>query len=1166
MQLGSISREDSPIHIAPCQNGFLVPVLLEVKAKVICIDALLDSGATTCFMDIFFARTHSIPRVKKTKQIPVEAIDGRLLSSGVITEETTSLELTVGSHREVITFDLISSPRHPVILGLSWLVMHNPIVDWRRHSINFSPRGSDEDHNTFEVGHACNNNSADVTTSHEGSCHMKVQAVIGVDSPNSIPSKYREFSDVFEKCNADRLPEHRPYDCPIDLIDGACPPFGPIYGLSEPELDALRGYIDENLAKGFIRHSKSPAGSPILFVKKKDGSLRLCVDYRGLNKVTIRNRYPLPLIPELLDRLRTGQVFSKIDLRGAYNLVRIRPGDEWKTAFRTRYGLFEYRVMPFGLTNAPAVFQHMINDIFREYLDQFMVAYLDDILIYSPDLHTHEQHVRLVLSKLREHGLYAKCEKCVFDQPSVEFLGYIISPDGISMDQRKVAAIQEWQPPTRVRDLQSFLGFANFYRRFIKGFSSIVQPLVALTRKDRPFTWTSVEHKAFVSLKSAFMTAPVLLHVDPTKPFIVETDASDFAIGAILSQPDKNGVHHPVAYYSRKFTAPEINYPIYDKELAAIISAFEEWRSYLAGAQHRVQVITDHKNLLYFASTRTLNRRQARWSIFLADYNFEIKFRPGNRHSTADALSRRPELAPRPGDKAYDEQSQCLLTPNQVQISATYLLQDETLLTEISRATIADHFAQEIKASLEDLTSRSSRDDLNKFSFRDGLLLRSNLVYVPEGPCRVRVISECHDNLLAGHFGVAKTLELISRTYWWPQQWKLVKAFIKSCDICSRSKTARHRPYGLLQPLPVPDRPWSSISMDFITNLPPSGGHDSILVVVDRFTKMAHFIPCSKAISGAATANLILENVVRLHGLPDDIVSDRGPPFISRFWKRLFQILGTTTKLSTAFHPQTDGQTERVNQVLEQYLRCVVSYQQDDWTTLLPLAEFAYNNTLHSSIGTSPFFANFGFHPRFSISLPSGSVNPSAEERARRLKDIHQDLTLELVNAQDRQKSTANNLRVPAPNFQVGDMVWLLRRNITTTRPCSKLDYTKLGPFRISERINPVAYRLDLPPHYHIHNVFHVSLLEVYHPSVLPGRQHSRPPPIKLVSGDEYEVEKILDSKLVRKKLYYLVLWKGYPISEATWEPLDHLSNAAQAVRDFHLRYPHKPSSPGRRR
>ena len=300
-------------------------------------------------------------------------------------------------------------------------------------------------------------------------------------------------------------------------------------------------------------------------------------------------------------------------------------------------------------------------------------------------------------------------------------------------------------------------------------------------------------------------------------------------------------------------------------------------------------------------------------------------FRPGHQHIKDDALSRRLELAPSPGDKAYDQQSQCLLTLDQVQIFATYVLQDKTIIANITTTTATDRFAEEIKACFEDPTHRSHRDDLEKFSFRGGLVLSNNLVYILEGSCRVCILSQCHDGSLAGHFGVAKTLELISRTYWWPQMWKLVKDFIKTCDICARSKTVHHRPYGLLRPLPLPDQSWSSIPMDFITDLPLSEGHDSILVVVDRFTKMAHFIPCSKAISGLETTNLILANVVRLHGLPDDIISDRGAPFISHFWKRLFHILDTTTKLLMTFHPQIDGQMECVNQVLEQYLRCEVS-------------------------------------------------------------------------------------------------------------------------------------------------------------------------------------------------------------------------------------------------
>ena len=382
------------------------------------------------------------------------------------------------------------------------------------------------------------------------------QVATAVEPSNSILSKYREFSDVFYKQNEDRLPGR----CLSSLwahlrvtwAKSGCVPC----------INQRKRGERVHLALKISVHGTNP------IVKKKDGSFHLCVNYRGLNKVAIRNCYPLPLILELLDRLRLRRVFSKIDLQGAYNLVRIRPRDEWKTMFQARYGLFEYRVMPFGLTNAPTVFQHMMNDIFCEYLDQFMVVYLDDILIFSPDLDINNHDVCHVLSRLREDSVYAKYEKCAFKQSFVEFLGYIISPDSISMDQRKVVAIQELQPLTQLRDIQSFLGFANFYRRFIKGVSNFVQPLVALSHKDQPFCWMLAEQNAFLALQSSFMSARVLPHPDPTMSFIVETNALDFAIGAIISQPNNDGVHHPVAYYSRKFTALEINYLIYgDKDL-----------------------------------------------------------------------------------------------------------------------------------------------------------------------------------------------------------------------------------------------------------------------------------------------------------------------------------------------------------------------------------------------------------------------------------------------------------------------------------------------------------------------------------------------------------------------------------------------------------------------
>jgi hypothetical protein len=290
------------------------------------------------------------------------------------------------------------------------------------------------------------------------------------------------------------------------------------------------------------------------------------MDYRGLNKVTIKNRYPLLLISGLFDQLGQAKIHTKIDLCGAYNLVRIKEGDEWKTAFRTRYGHFEYNVMPFGLTNAPAIFQHLMNDVFREFLDDFVVCYLDDILVFSKNEEEHINHVRLVLEKLRTAGLYAKLEKCVFHQPQVEFLGYIISGEGLSMDPKKIRTVTEWKKPATIRDVQCFLGFVNFYRIFIRNYSKIAAPLTRLIRKDK-LEWNAEADQAFETLKKAFITTPILTHPDFQKPFFLETDASEFALGAILSQPDKDGRLHPIAFHSRKFIAAEINYEIHDKEL-----------------------------------------------------------------------------------------------------------------------------------------------------------------------------------------------------------------------------------------------------------------------------------------------------------------------------------------------------------------------------------------------------------------------------------------------------------------------------------------------------------------------------------------------------------------------------------------------------------------------
>jgi len=378
--------------------------------------------------------------------------------------------------------------------------------------------------------------------------------------------------------------------------------------LSKFKQETLKEFIDENLTNGFIRSMLSPHGALVLFVKKKDGSLRLCVDFRGLNRITKKDQYPLPLISNLLDSPHKARIYTKIDLRHAYHLVYIAEGDKWKTAFRTRYGAFKWSVMPFGLTNAPAAFQCFMNDMFSDLLNVCLVVYLDNILIYSDDITQHWSHVKEVLKRLQKAELYAKAEKCEFHSDSVKYLGYVLSPSGLTMSDAKVKTIQEWLKPKKVKDIQSFLGFANFYRRFIFNYSNIVIPLTRLTRKNTLWNFDNDCRIAFNTLKQAFTSAPILTHWILDAQLIVETDASDYALAAILSIMTKDNEIHPVAFYSRTFSAPELNYDVHDKELLAIFEAFKIWRHYLEGSASPIDIVTDHKNLEYFSTTKILMR------------------------------------------------------------------------------------------------------------------------------------------------------------------------------------------------------------------------------------------------------------------------------------------------------------------------------------------------------------------------------------------------------------------------------------------------------------------------------------------------------------------------------------------------------------------------------
>jgi hypothetical protein len=1188
---GSVIRL-ATINVAASSSTSSIWIIITIMAsnRPIEVRALVDSGATMSFVDPTFAEQAGLPFAEKPLRVTLA--DGREITSS--RSSTVPMAIKGTQHQEYIELQQVPLSHYPVILGLSWLRAHNPVINWMDGTINMN---CVESHyqpleinattqliqqrcpTVVELDHGANfyrtvrQEKTEIFMIHPG--HREEKTLVEEDSSPEpmdmettveLPSCYQEFASVFSKSEGDKLPPHRDCDHTMPLMEGSTVPYGPIYRLSTMELETLHDYIQENLARGFIQPSESPAGAPVLFVKKKDGSLRLCVDYRGLNKITTPNRCPLPLISETLDRLNTGVIFTKLDMRGAYNLIRIAEGEEWKTAFRTRYGHFEYRVMPFGLTNAPATFQAFVNNVLREYLDHFVVVYLDDILIYSPSAAQHNAHVMSVLQKLKDAQLSLKLEKCQFGVPQVQFLGFVISKDGITMDPEKISAVVEWPTPQNPRDIQVFLGLANFYRRFIKDFSKISLPLTALLKKSATFSWNELTENAFLRLKARIISNPILCHYDPLKPCFIETDASDFALGAVCSQNDENGTPHPIAFYSRKLIPAEINYQIYDKELLAIVAAFTHWRHYLEFSQHTTIVITDHKNLEYFNTTRNLSRRQVRWSEILSDYNFIIQYRSGKANGAADALSRR--------DNPLEEGAAAKTTPmtlldskifvNNI-VGTTMEPSDQGIISGIKSLVPQDHWLGPIH---EALTKNQDNEWLKDFSLVDGLVLYKGLICVPnDETIKQSILEEYHDLPAAGHFGVAKTFELVTRNFHWQGIRKYVKKYVSGCDVCHRNKSYHHKPYGMLSPLPIPDGPWQSVSVDFITQLPESNGHTAICVFVDRFSKMALFVPTTNEINAEGTAALFMEYVFAHFGLPRNLISDRGSTFTSKFFQALMKRLQVENYYSTAFHPQSDGQTERINSILEQYLRCYINHRQSNWSSYLCLAQFAYNNSKHSTTDMSPFYAILGYDPTLSIHMnPTSVFRTPADQRAQEIKETLENVKFNIALANEEHEHYYNKKVILPPKLEPGDKVWLSSKNIKTSRPTKKLDHRNLGPFSIIEAVGARSFKLDLPKTMKIHPVFHVNLLEKYTQDEIPGRIPVALPPVEVEGESEFEVEAIVDSKVVRKKLQYLIHWKGYTVMDRTWEPAANLAHSEDLISRFHQTHPDRPgSAPGAR-
>jgi hypothetical protein len=774
--------------------------------------------------------------------------------------------------------------------------------------------------------------------------------------------------------------------------------------------------------------------------------------------------------------------------------------------------------------------------------------YLDDILVYSPNEEQHAKDLDAVMQILKANRLTAAIHKCSFYQKEVLFLGHIVSGEGIKADPAKVAAVKQFPKPTDVSHLRSFLGMATYFRKFIKHFAQITAPLTDLLKKNQPFYWTPRCQQAFDKVKDKLTSAPLLVLPDwrKTAPFDLICDASLQGLGGVLMQDG-----HVIAYESRKLRDAEKSYSPTELEMLAVVYCVQKWRCYIEGRD--INVYTDHKPNTYFDTSGMQTRRAARWLDELQGYRLNWNYKPGPQNTVADALSRHPvcgftclsyigvlSATAEPANTA-DKQPPCL--------------DKSSFLTAVQEGYSQDTLFQ-------------NKRFIANFTFKDGLYYHGDRLVLPnDAKLKLTAMTECHDTPYCGHVGRTKTLHNVQKYFWWRYMNADVKNFVASCDSCQRNKSGNRKPFGTLQPLPIPEDTWQSISMDLIISLPQTAkGYTAIAVFVDRLSKMVRLAPCTDDVTSEAFADIFLKHVFRSHGLPRDITCDRGVIWTSKVWQALTDRLGVTMQLSSAFHPQTDGQTERVNRVLEDMLRHFIDPAQSNWEDLLPLVEFAINDSYHESIKAIPFVLNYGKRPSLPLDLilktnaESGDTRSVTADRiATTIHDSVKQAKQCLQAAQQRQKAFADRNKADL-KVDVGSQVMLHTKNIKLKmKGVPKLLPRWIGPFEIIKKVNNVAFKLQLPDSLKIHPVFHSSLLKEY----VPGRTTPPPPPEMIDNEMEYEVEAILDHQdvpLKKKKnrnkttVYvrkYLVKWKGYDHSYNTWEPEDNCQNCPEALRAY---------------
>jgi len=1171
------------MHLEP---GSTVPLAassarrLEMNALVegTPITVLLDTGAQAMFMGVKMAARLGLQGkpVSKVLQVAYAKED-----SGDTLSKYVTARVQMGSYWKDLNFYL-ADIGDLAIFGVPWFLTLCFALDWSQGSIRFTDRLTGRFHNISDSHQGIERNTTNPAktsraiigkislqelTNVKRSCrwvHVVQLKALGIGSaplasrpvpaPN-IPSPpdpdrwIQSFPSLFGKMSG--LPIDRPETMVIETDPLApVPRSRPLAHLAEAELKSLKATLTDLLDRGFIRPSTSAYGAAILFAKKADGSLRLCVDYRGLNQITTKTQGPLPMISEMRNRLAGAKFFTKLDLKDGYHNIRISKEDIHKTAFKCRYGHFEYTVVPFGLANAPAVFSNLMNRVLQLVLDVCCISYMDDILIYSETKEQHERDVTQVLSLLEKEKLYLKASKCEFFRTEVEFCGNVITSEGIKLTASKVLAMQSRPTIRRPHDIQVYLGTMVWFKDFIPDFSSITEPLTRLLVKDSRWYWGQEQEEAISILIHLVTTAPILKFFDSKLETFVYSDASDFAVGGWIGQKHGDRVH-PVCYWSRKMTPAERGYAIYDKELLALITMVEKHSHLLRGVPFTCN--TDHRALENLQTQVKLKGRQIRWILTLQEYDFKILYQPASKMRVADWLTRNPTM-----------HTLCTKCSGQVELKALTSSDATSFIDQVKEAYKTDVYIQQLMAwkknpkvldsnSFSLLQRFSQAQDLWYYNdskvVKDAPVFRVRL-YIPDNRVlRTALLQRYHESLVSGHQAAERTTRQMEKLYYWPGMRTEIKSYTSSCESCQRQQESNHSKYGLLHPLPIPDDRGVDLSIDWFFPGTSVDGFDAVMVVICRLTKLLVLIPCHKTDTAEKAAGHFIKHwFSRGYGLPQTITTDRDSKFTSDFWGAFSKQLDVQTNFATPRHQQTNGQAEIQVRIVKKVLRKYADYDATNWSRLIHLVEFSLNNAINTSTGYSPFYLFFGFEPRVFPEEYVARHSKATANLAETIGSVLLSAQSHIAASQAEMAVRYNRNRKEAPRFATGSSVWVKAEGIAwpagVQRP-KPLSDSMLGPFLVTKGNEAewpqvgLNVELELPPSLgKVHPIFHVEKLEPFIGSSktqFPDRAQYAPAPVVREGILVAEVEHILDHRYHSNRLQYLLKFVGYPISEAEW-------------------------------